>query len=248
MSNELKVQPTPIMLLEKAIGAGLAIEQLEKLMDMQERWEKKEARKSFLDALSKFQTLVPDLKKGKTANIRTKDGGNVSYKYADLGAIANAIKVQLNDCGLSYRWEFMEVNGEMTVTCLVSHRDGHTETTSMKGEKDSSGAKNSIQQKGSTHTYLQRYTLIGALGLTTADSDNDGKSAAPPPSKKEELSPEEIKEQWRTTISDTKSKIALQNLYLRNKNTVDADPALQEMFKARQEQLKSVATKTTILP
>ena len=40
---------------------------------------------------------------------------------------------------------------------------------------DTSGKKNEIQSRGSTITYLQRYTLIGALGLTTADEDIDAR-------------------------------------------------------------------------
>ena len=45
----------------------------------------------------------------------------------------------------------------------------------MSAPADSSGSKNPVQQIGSTMTYLQRYTLIGALGLTTADKDDDGR-------------------------------------------------------------------------
>ena len=54
----------------------------------------------------------------------------------------------------------------------------------MTADKDTSGNKNSIQSIGSTRTYLQRYTLIGALGLSTAEDDTDGHGAA---SKKEAI-------------------------------------------------------------
>src|SRR5690606_5500273 len=40
---------------------------------------------------------------------------------------------------------------------------------------DSSGSKNAIQAIGSTLTYLQRYTLIQALGLAASD-DDDGQT------------------------------------------------------------------------
>ena len=67
--NEITIQqqPTPATLLEKAIEKGADISQLKELMDLQERWEKKEAKKSFLDAMSLFQTKIPELKKTKTA-------------------------------------------------------------------------------------------------------------------------------------------------------------------------------------
>ena len=41
------------------------------------------------------------------------------------------------------------------------------------GPLDDSGNKNSIQQAGSTATYLQRYTLLPMLGLSAADRDED---------------------------------------------------------------------------
>src|SRR6185503_4639414 len=42
---------------------------------------------------------------------------------------------------------------------------------------DASGSKNAIQAIGSTLTYLQRYSLVQALGLAAAE-DDDGKNAA----------------------------------------------------------------------
>src|SRR5690606_13579685 len=51
----------------------------------------------------------------------------------------------------------------------------HSEENSLAGPADNSGSKNAIQAIGSTLTYLQRYTLIQALGLAAAD-DDDGRS------------------------------------------------------------------------
>mgnify|MGYP000541184124 FL=1 len=61
------------------------------------------------------------------------------------------------------------------VTCILSHRDGHSEESSLSGPADASGSKNAIQAIGSTLTYLQRYTLVQALGLAAGD-DDDGKA------------------------------------------------------------------------
>lgn len=233
VANEL----APMQLLQTAVQQNFDIEKLKQLMDLQERWEAKQAKKSFLAALSKFQTIVPVLKKSKTAKVPTKTGGQFQYNYADLGSITQAIKKPLLECGLSYRWEFQEANGKMKVTCIVSHLDGHTETTSMEGGLDNSGAKNDIQQKGSTHTYLQRYTLIGALGLATADEDKDGNQ---PPAKGQkpaqqpqapQLTEEEVLEQWKQVLADVKSKTHLKTLYLQNKSVVDANPKIQALFK-----------------
>lgn len=247
----------PVSLIKTAVEQNFDIDKLKQLMDLQERWEAKQAKKSFLSALSRFQTMVPVLKKTKTANVNSRTGGSFKYKYADLGSITQTIKKPLQECGLSYRWEFAEANGKMKVTCFVSHIDGHTETTTMEAAADNSGAKNDIQQKGSTHTYLQRYTLIGALGLSTADEDNDAKGtqqAEPQPQKsqvtKEPPTKEEALELWKDTIDQVKTKIHLNALYLQNKAVVDADPEIQALFKEKENKLKQTegANTKTVLP
>lgn len=172
--EQQEVTLTPIMLINQALTNNVSIEQLAQLMDLQERWEKKEAKKTFMVALAAFQAEMPVLKKNKTAKITSKTGGSYSYTYAELGYITSIITPLLSKHGLSYRWDFQEVGDKLKVTCNVTHIDGHTECTSMEAGRDNSGSKNDIQQKGSTMTYLQRYTLIGALGLSTANEDIDG--------------------------------------------------------------------------
>lgn len=240
-----QTQPTPTTLLEKAIEKGADITQLKELMDLQERWEKKEAKKKFFDALSQFQSKVPALNKNKTANIKSEKGA-FSYRYSDLGNITNKIKHLLLECGLSYRWEFKENQGKFEVACLLSHRDGHTETTVMEAGLDNSGAKNAIQQKGSTNTYLQRYTLIGALGLSTADEDNDGKHN----SKIEEkgLSEEEILDQWRGVVSEIKRRTELTAYYMKNKKAIDSSEAIKTIFKQREDELKKAEANGSTQP
>lgn len=244
--------PTPTSLLQMALEKGVDTEQLNKLMDLQERYEKKEARKSFFDALSQFQTLVPELKKTKLASINSSKG-NFSYKFADLGSIAKQINPFLRECGLSYRWDFKENAGGLEVTCHVSHRDGHEEITTMTAGKDDSGFKNAIQQKGSTQTYLQRYTLIGALGLSTADEDNDGKNGKPAQAKQQQNQPEQSEEealqQWADLIKQQARQIELTGLYIKNKKLVDGWDKLKALFKERQEELKQISQpKTVTLP
>ena len=171
MENQIeKIQaPTPVMLLSQAIEKGLNLESLEKFMDLQDRWEKKEAEKSFRSAMTKFQSNKPELKKGETAKMTTKSGGTVSYNYNAISTIQRVIDPVLSSCGLTYRWEQSQANNKIRVTCIVSHVDGHSESTWIEADSDQTGAKNNIQAIGSTITYLKRYTLEGALGLASGE-------------------------------------------------------------------------------
>lgn len=177
--------PTPANLLERAIDKGADLAQLEKLMDLQERWEKKEAAKAFNVALSNFQKDKPEINNNKKAEFKTKDGGKMSYTYAGLSYIQKKIDPVLSMCGLSYRWEQEALDGLIKITCIIKHEAGHEECFTLSGPMDTSGKKNSLQQIGSTITYLKRYTLAGGLGLSTSE-DNDGVGAVD----KERLKPE----------------------------------------------------------
>lgn len=169
-NNTQLTTQNPADLLAQAIEKGLDVESLGKLMALQERWEANQARKAFFEAFTKFQSTCPDIR--KTKDVAFKE---VKYSYAPLSDITRQISKALEDVKLSYRWEIQDTEKEIKVTCLISHIDGHTERTTMMANPDNSGSKNVIQQRGSAIEYLKRYTLIGALGLSTADSDIDGR-------------------------------------------------------------------------
>lgn len=159
----------PTQLLTLAVDKNLDIEKLGKLMELQKVWQTDQARKAFFGALSKFQSEVPEIRKSKAVAFN-----EVKYNYAPLSDVVRQIKDSCRECGLSYRWEIKDTKEEISVTCLITHTDGHTEQTTMTASPDDSGKKNKIQQRGSSIEYLKRYTLIGALGLSTTDSDIDG--------------------------------------------------------------------------
>lgn len=167
--TSLTTVQNPNELLAQAIEKGLDVESLGKLMALQERWEANQARKSFFEAFTKFQSTCPEIRKSK--NVAFKE---VKYNYAPLSDITRQISDHLEKNQLSYRWEIQDTEKEIQVTCLISHIDGHTERTTMMASPDTTGSKNVIQARGSAIEYLKRYTLIGALGLSTTDSDVDG--------------------------------------------------------------------------
>jgi hypothetical protein len=66
---------------------------------------------------------------------------------------------------------------QIAVTCVLTHKMGHSEETTLKAIPDTSGNKNTVQAIGSTVTYLERYTLLAAMGMAAAGMDNDGRMA-----------------------------------------------------------------------
>lgn len=184
MNNELLVredsqtsiatQPaiTPMGMLQIAVQQGADLDKLEKLMQLQERWESNEARKAFVSAMSSFKANPPEIFKNKHVKF-----GNTEYDHATLDNVSIAIGESLSKHGLSHRWETSQTEGKIKVTCVITHNLGHSEEVALESTADTSGAKNSIQAIGSTVTYLQRYTLLAATGMAVQDQDDDGKGS-----------------------------------------------------------------------
>lgn len=171
---------TPMTMIDRALMSGADPDTLSKLLALQERWEANQGRKAFDEAMAAAKSEIPTINKNREVGYEHKDGsGKTSYRHEDLGEIARVVTPILARHGLSYRFRTTsEVNQPISVTCIVSHRDGHSEENTLIAGADNSGKKNSIQAIGSTITYLQRYTLKAALGLAAADDDDGKKSDA----------------------------------------------------------------------
>lgn len=170
---------TPMAILRHAILNGASLEVIDRLMALQERYERNLARKEFDQAIAAFKAKLPVIEKNKHVGFKSKKAGatDTSYWHEDLGQIARTIDPILGENGLSYRFRVQsEVDKPVIVTCIISHKLGHFEETTLSGPKDQSGNKNALQSIGSAITYLQRYTLKAALGLAAA-RDDDAQSA-----------------------------------------------------------------------
>ncbi|PXW23379.1 ERF family protein [Paraburkholderia caballeronis] len=169
---------TPADLLRIAVENGADLDRLEKLMQLQERWEAHEARKAFVTAMAAFKREPIEIYKRKQVGYKTKEGDFVGYKHAELSDVTDAIAPVMARHGLSFDWDIHQASGSITVDCIVTHVLGHSKKVTMTGAPDTSGKKNLIQQAASTITYLQRYTLLAVTGMSTKDEDDDGAGGA----------------------------------------------------------------------
>jgi len=168
----LKKETTPANMISLAVSQGADLEKLEKLLELQEKWERNEARKEYNKAMSSFKSNPPKIDKDRRVGYSTSKG-KVGYSHASLYNVVEKITAELSKHGLSASWRTQQ-NGKIVVTCRISHNMGHYEETSISADADVSGSKNSIQAIGSTITYLQRYSLLCLTGLATYEQDNDG--------------------------------------------------------------------------
>jgi hypothetical protein len=179
--REVVPSTTPADLLRLAVEQGADLDRLEKLMDLQDRWEKKEAEKAFIAAMSAFKAEPVDIYKRKLVEFQSRNTGDwTRYMHAELSDITDAIDPVLGKYGLSYNWNVIQDGTKITVTCHLTHRQGHSQSVTMFGNPDNSGMKNQIQQVASTVTYLERYTLLAVIGKSTKGMDDDGRGSGDP--------------------------------------------------------------------
>jgi hypothetical protein len=190
------VSATPADLLRIAVESGADLDRLEQLMALQERWEAKEAKRAFDAAFSAFKAEAVTIIKGR----KVTDGPLKNKSYAELHDVVNAVTPALSKHGLSSSWKLtMDEKDWMQVTCYLRHVNGHEESVSMGGPPDVGGAKNAIQARASTKTYLERYTLKAITGLSEQNDDNDGNGAIA------KVNTDEVWMKWETQLTSAES-------------------------------------------
>ena len=163
---------TPSDMIRYALDKGANLDQIEKLLIIQERWDANEAKKAYYSAMAQFKANPPKIEKDRAVSF---GAGKAAYKHASLYQVTQKIAQELSKWGLSASWRVAQ-NGQISVTTRISHKLGHFEETTLTAPADTSGSKNSIQAVGSTVTYLERYGLLALTGLATADQDDDALS------------------------------------------------------------------------
>ena len=159
------------------------------------------ARRAFDEALCAAQQEMPIIEKNRSASFGP---GKTTYQYEDLAEVVQTVDPVLSKHGLRKSWvTSAPEGGRITVTCIIAHRAGHREETTLSAAADSSGSKNSIQALASAVTYLQRYTLKAALGLAAAvDDDGHGASKVVAASQNGELITDQQNQQLQMRIAN----------------------------------------------
>jgi hypothetical protein len=166
---------TPMTLLQMAVQQGADLDRLERLFALKREYEADEARKASNAAFAAFKDEAVRIIKNRTV----KDGPLKGKSFAELYAVVNAVTPALSKHGLSVSWSVVADEKDwIKVRCTLKHVAGYSEFVEQGGPPDTGGAKNAIQARASTVTYLERYTLKAILGLAEQDDDDDGDGGA----------------------------------------------------------------------
>ena len=169
--------PHPLTLIQDAMKQGMPPDQLRQFFELQERWERAEAAKTFALALTNFQAECPPVFKSRVATVKTKDGGGSwSYKFVGYDDIKREAGPVMAKHGIVTTFSSDTVGDKaIKVTCRV--RVGtHVEETVLTVPIPNQMVVNDTQKYGAALSYAKRYAFCAALDLVISDEDDDAVS------------------------------------------------------------------------
>jgi len=139
----------------------------------------------------------------KTASY-TNAGGEEIW-YTPLPQLIDALSPALNGAGLAHRFIPGQPAADLiTITCRLTHVDGHFEEATLSGPPNESPDMTKSQAITATVTLLQRATLKAVCGVAEKHDDLDGRrtstdAAAPVQQQQEEQPPRRERSDWAPT-------------------------------------------------
>jgi hypothetical protein len=122
-------------------------------------------------ALAKAQKAIKAPKKGRTATVPTKAGGQYKYTYADLADVIDCYRDELSDNGLAVTQTMRVQDGHMVLITSLLHATGQWIASEYPLQN-----YDRPQEQGSAITYARRYSVTSLLGIA-AEDDDDGQAA-----------------------------------------------------------------------
>lgn len=161
-----------------ASDPNVDIDKMERLMQMHERMTDRAAKTAYSAALAAMQPELPVIERKGMIRVPPKDGKTGhETPYALWEDINEAIRPLLAEHGFALSFRIKKDADRVEVTGVLSHREGHSEETTLSLPMDTTGSKNNVQAIGSSTSYGKRYTAMALLNITTRGEDDDGKTA-----------------------------------------------------------------------
>lgn len=166
-----------------ATDPTIPLDRIDRLMTMQREMMADRARAAFTVDMARLQPMLPTVEQNGRLVITDKNDRNKviqSTPYAKWEDINEAIRGPLGECGFALTFRAERKGDQVIITGILSHREGHQESTDISLALDSTGSKNNVQAVGSSISYGKRYTAGMLLNITSRakfEADDDGTAA-----------------------------------------------------------------------
>ena len=161
-----------------AADPNVDIEKMERLLEMQERVQARNAEQAFSEAMNKAQSEMRPIA-ANASNPQTRS------RYASFDKLDRVLRPIYTEHGFSLSFDEGEAPREnyVRVLCYVSHVGGHTRTYRRDMPADGKGAKGGdvmtkTHAAGAAGSYGARYLLKGIFNVAVGEDDDDGNESA----------------------------------------------------------------------
>ena len=168
------IDNSPAELLRIAVSGGADVDKLEKLMDLQQRWEAEQGRKAFFESMNRVQQAIEPI-------VRDAKNTQTNSMYARMETIHKKLCPLYTAEGFSIAFAEGDAkrDGEIRVTADVMHARGHQQQYHVDLNLDDVGIKGSpnktkVHAKGSTFSYGRRYLETMIFNIALVGEDDDG--------------------------------------------------------------------------
>ena len=161
------------MIERAAINPDVDIEKMERLLQMHERIQMRQAETDFNASMTGAQSVMGRISADAT-NPQTRSN------YASYGKLDSVLRPIYTEHGFALSFDTGEVEGEVVrVICRVSHRGGFSREYHVDMPADGKGAKGGdvmtkTHATGAAMTYGMRYLLKMIFNVAIGEEDTDG--------------------------------------------------------------------------
>lgn len=171
-------QPAPSvgMMLQAVIEKGVTAENvgaMEKLVDLYNRTEDRNAEKAFNSAFVALQAEMPKVHATKAV---PNNDGSVRYKFAPYEDIMHQVQPFLLKHGFTVSFSSRFEGTRIIMACTLRHTAGHKQVNEFAARVGSGPPKaNESQADGAASTYAKRFALCDALNIVVSHIDSDAR-------------------------------------------------------------------------
>lgn len=176
MTQELVTQSEPkqdliSVIAQVAMNPEVTLEKMQALLDMKKQIDAMDSEKAFAEDFARMKPNLPRV-------IKTHDNNQTKSKYAKLEDISEVVDPIIGEYGFSTRFKTEQSEKLVTATCILLHRSGHKEETSITLPLDDSGIagtknKTAVHAIASSIMYAKRLAKCAVLDISTGDDDGN---------------------------------------------------------------------------
>lgn len=173
-----EVANSPMALIDRAHQLNADPAQVEKWMELAERWENRQAEKAYAQAMHACQKEMPVV-------VRDAENTQTRSRFAKKETVQKRIKETYSKHGFSISFGEADcpIQDYKRIVADVTHEAGHTRRYHFDLPIDGLGPKgapiggmNKVQGCMSTVSYGERRLICSIFNVTVADEDNDAQT------------------------------------------------------------------------